>query len=817
MIVIIVVIVIVVVIMISILRWSRPIEKNVVDIQFLSGPNRYSGCPIMVIPLDGHHGDPKVLGKKILSLQKNVSFYRVLPEKNLLLVEYEEEEVGREVVRMVMVIHGKKDPQRLTEKCEQVSLGISTRMIVDAAKRHHIPVRRLNQDNLVMLGWGKERTMIQAALTSSTGQIGVMIAQDKMLTKQLLEAALPVPRGRVITKRDEAWTMAQTIGMPVVIKPLDANQGNGVSIRPQTRLDVEKAFDTASVYGEEVLIERFVAGKDYRLLVVGGNMVAAARRDPPSVVGDGKRTIEQLVHELHKDPQRGDGHDRPLSRVLLDDQYRECLRRQGHHRKSIPHKDSRVYLRDNSNLSTGGVAYDVTDRVHPDTIKMAILASTIVGLDIAGIDIVCDDIRKPLREQGGAIIEVNAAPGLRMHASRSEIIGDAVVSRLVQKEGRIPIAAVTGVNGKTTTVFLIARMLMMSGKTTGIATTEGIYLGDKMLERCDCSGPWSAQSILANPQVEAAVLEAARGGIVRDGLGFDEARVGVVLNIGRGDHLGLKGSETIEDLQEIKGVVARYAETAVLNVHDPLVRDMAKWCKGEIVYFSIDPQDIPSDSPPRRTVVFLDGTIQAKDRDNVVFEMRVDRIPLTHKGRLRFQIENAMAAISAAWVMGVPWPVIRGTLQSFQSSHGRFDMYSFRGGTIVADYGHNTDALDVLTRDLASFPANKKHVVFGAAGDRRDQDIVAMTRLLGQFFDRIVLFEKETLRRGRAPGDTMTQMKKGLAASSNTIQVDEASDEHEAIDTVLRSMKEGDLALLLVDDTESYRDILLKNGCTKVG
>jgi len=815
MIVIIIVIVIVVIIMISILRWKQSIEEKTVDIHFLSGPNRYSERPIMMISLEGHHGDPNVLGKKILSLQKKVSFHRIIPEKKLLLVEYEEKEVGRETVRMA--IHGKKDQQSLMKIHETVSLGISTQMIVDAANRRRIPVRRLNEDNLVMLGWGKERTMIQAALTSFTGQIGVMIAQDKMLTKQLLEAALPVPRGRVITNRDEAWTVAQTIGMPVVVKPLDANQGNGVSVRPQTRSEMEKAYDAASVYGEEVLIERFIAGNDYRLLVVGGNMVAAARREPPSVIGDGKRTIEQLVDELHNDPQRGDGHDRPLSRVLLDDHYRECLRRQGHHTKSIPYKETRVYLRDNSNLSTGGVAYDVTDRVHPDTVKMAVLASTIVGLDIAGIDIVCDDIRKPLREQGGAIIEVNAAPGLRMHGSRSEAIGDAIVSRLIHKNGRIPIAAVTGVNGKTTTVFLIARMLMMSGKTTGIATTEGIYLGDKRIEKCDCSGPWSAHTLLANPQVEAAVLETARGGIVRDGLGFDEARVGVVLNIGRGDHLGLKGSETIQDLQEIKSVVARHAEIAVLNAHDPLVREMATQCKGEIVYFSIDPQDISSMNPSRRTVVFVEDTIVAKDMDKVVFEMKADNIPLTCNGRLRFQIENVMAAISAAWVMAVPWPVIRGALQSFQSSHGRFDMYSFRDGTIIADYGHNTDALDVLTRDLTAFPAKKKHVIFGAAGDRRDQDIVAMTRLLGQFFDHVVLFEKESLRRGRTPGDTMTQMKKGLAASSNTIQIDEASNEQEAIETILRSMKEGDLALLLVDDTDSYREILLKNGCTKVG
>ena len=472
------------------------------------------------------------------------------------VVEYSEEAVGRLALELAQslcqsalddtafdlasVLH------QLRELDEDVRLGPSTGSVVNAALARNIPYSRMTDGSMVRFGWGSKQRRIQAAEIDATSAIAEAIAQDKELSKRLLHAAgVPVPRGRAVRDADDAWAAAQDIGLPVVVKPLDGNQGKGVTVNILSEAQLRAAYAVAIEFRDTVLVERYMPGNDFRLLVVGDKLVAAARRDPPKVVGDGVHTVAQLVDMVNADPRRGDGHATSLTKIRFDDIARSCLRSQGFEADAIPDKGQRVNLRNNANLSTGGSATDVTDDVHPDVAARAVTAAHMVGLHICGVDLVCDSILRPIEEQGGGVVEVNAAPGLRMHLSPSfgkgRPVGEAIMSSLFKngQDGRIPIVAVTGTNGKTTTVRLISHLLAQQGWCVGMTNTDGVYVDGHCIDTGDCSGPKSAKNVLHHPDVDAAVLETARGGILREGLAFDKCDVAVVTNVGSGDHLGL--------------------------------------------------------------------------------------------------------------------------------------------------------------------------------------------------------------------------------------------------------------------------------------
>ena len=448
----------------------------------------------------------------------------------------------------------------------------------------------------MQLGYGSRQHRILAAETDRTSAIAESIVQDKELTKSLLESiGVPVPKGRTANSAEDAWLAAQEIGVPVVVKPKDGNQGRGVAVNLTTKEQVVAAFAAAKEEGDQILVEKFAPGCDYRLLVINQQLVAAARREPPQVTGDGRRTIAELVAEVNCDPRRGEDHATSLSKIPLDDIARGVLRDQGLTIHSIPAAGQLVVLRRNANLSTGGSATDVTDFVHPDVAARAIEAVRMVGLDIAGVDVVATDISMPLEQQGGVIVEINAAPGLRMHlepsAGKGRPVGEAIVDMMFPagQTGRIPIVSVTGVNGKTTTTRLVAHLLRQQGKRVGMTCTDGVYLDDRRIDTGDCSGPKSARTVLANPIVDAAVLETARGGILREGLGYDRADVAIVTNIGEGDHLGLNGIETLDQLARVKRVIVENIADngyAVLNAADPLTATMAEFAAGNVIFFA---------------------------------------------------------------------------------------------------------------------------------------------------------------------------------------------------------------------------------------
>ncbi|MCA3237438.1 MAG: cyanophycin synthetase [Curvibacter sp.] len=744
------------------------------------------------------------------------------------VVEYSEEAVGRLALELAQDLcraaledtpfNLEQALERLRELDEDERLGPSTGSIADAAMVRGIPYRRMTTGSMIQFGWGSKQRRIQAAEIDATSAISESIAQDKELTKKLLASAgVPVPLGREIHSADDAWAAAGEIGLPVVIKPKNGNQGKGVTVNITTREQLLKAFAAAQEFDDEILVERFLPGNDYRLLVVGNKLVAAARRDPPTVVGDGEHTIRQLVEEVNRDPRRGTGHSTSLTKIRFDDIATACLAGQGLGPDSVPAKGRRVALRHNANLSTGGTATDVTDDVHPDVAYRAIIAAKMVGLDICGVDMVCDSILKPLEEQGGGIVEVNAAPGLRMHLSPSygkgRPVGEAIMSTLFAEgeTGRIPVVAVTGTNGKTTTVRLIAHLLGQRHACVGMTSTDGVYIGGERIDTGDCSGPKSARNVLQHPDVEAAVLETARGGILREGLAFDRCDVAVVTNIGEGDHLGLNFITTVEDLAVLKRVIVQNISeqgSAVLNGADPIVAAMAVQSRsGKITYFAADrhhPVMATHLAQGKRGVYVDQGDLVAAE-GGVQLRLPLAEVPLTLNGTIGFQVENVMAAVGAGWALGLDWSLIRQGLASFDNdannAQGRFNLFRYKGATVIADYGHNPDAMQALVQAVGALPARRRSVVISGAGDRRDEGIREQTRILGDAFDQIVLFE-DACQRGRSDGEVLALLREGLAGATRVREVHEIRGEFVAIDTAMDTLAEGDLCLVLVDQVE---------------
>ena len=773
---------------------------------------------LVALGLQAQAGCPVTFSRTTATLEANV--YQVV-------VEYSEEEVGRRALDMAQALCVsalENTPfdltaalEELRELDEDVRLGPSTGSIVDAAVRRGIPYSRMTAGSMVRFGWGSKQRRIQAAEIDSTSAISEAIAQDKQLTKRLLAAAgVPVPAGRTVSDAEDAWAAAQEIGLPVVVKPLDGNQGKGVTVNITTREQLLKAYAVATQFRDNILVERYMPGNDYRLLVVGDKLVAAARREPPTVVGDGAQTIAKLVECVNQDPRRGSGHATSLTKIRFDDIARECLALQGLTADSVPAKGQRVYLRNNANLSTGGSATDVTDDVHPDVAARAVAAAHMVGLDICGVDVVTDSVLRPLEQQGGGVVEVNAAPGLRMHLAPSfgkgRPVGEAIISTLFKngQNGRIPVVAVTGTNGKTTTVRLIAHLLKTNHLRVGMTNTDGVYVDGQCIDTGDCSGPKSARSVLLHPDVDAAVLETARGGILREGLAFDMCDVAVVTNIGNGDHLGLNYITTVDELAVLKRVIVQNVSptgVAVLNAADPNVAAMASKTKGAVTFFGLDRHHpvMATHRVQGNAVVYVENGQLVAAKGDFHHHIPLSAVPITLGGSIGFQVENVMASVAAAWALKIDWATIERGLATFSNDNdnaaGRFNLFKHRGATVIADYGHNPDAIAALVKAVEAIPASRRSVVISGAGDRRDQDIRQQTEILGDAFDEVVLFEDQC-QRGRQDGEVIALLRDGLASARRTKQVHEIYGEFLAIDTAMDQLKDGELCLILVDQVQ---------------
>ena len=743
------------------------------------------------------------------------------------VVEYTEEEVGRlafERAEQLCLAALNDTPfdldailKELRDLDEDIRLGPSTGAIVSAALAHGIPYRRLTQGSLVQFGWGSKQKRIQAAETCYTSAIAEAIAQDKELTKNLLHAAgVAVPLGRPVKDADDAWAAAQEIGLPVVVKPRDGNQGKGISVNLTEEHQIKKAFTLAEEFRDDILVEKYLPGHDFRLLVIGDKLIAAARRDPPLVIGDGTHTVRELVNIVNSDPRRSDGHATSLTKIRFDDIALARLAEQGFDADTVPPRGVRVVLRNNANLSTGGTATDVTDDVHPELAACAVSAAQTVGLDICGIDVVCDTMLKPLEDQGGGIVECNAAPGLRMHLDPSfgkgRAVGEAIISMMFPEgdNARIPVVAIAGTNGKTTTSRLIGRIFESNGLRVGMTSTDGVYIDGKRTDTGDCSGPKSARNVLLHPDVDAAVFETARGGVLREGLGFDMCDVAVITNIGLGDHLGLNFITTVDELAVVKRVIVENVApngTAVLNAADPVVAAMAHHCHGNIIFFARDranPVLATHRAQGKRVVhVERDAIICSEGRKK--HRIPLANVPLTRNGTIGFQVENAMAAAATGWALGYSWEIIERALANFvsdaNSTPGRFNVFDYKGATLIADYGHNPDAIQALVNAVENMPAVRRSVVISGAGDRRDEDIRQQTEILGDAFDDVILYQ-DACQRGREDGEVIALLRQGLAKASRTKQIDAIDGEFIAIDNALARLQKGDLCLILIDQVE---------------
>lgn len=742
---------------------------------------------------------------------------------------YHEEEVGRyaarAAVRLFLGLAEDKpieeikkevaeDVQRMREIREDVRFGPSTGSLVEEAVNRDIPYIRLNDQSLVQLGYGVHQKRIQATTTANTNMIAVDIAGNKHATKTLLgDMGVPVPKGYRIRLEEELEETLERVGFPAVIKPLDGNHGKGATVGIKSLDEAKIAWEKAKEYSRWVIVEQQLQGSDFRALVVNNQLIAVAERVPAHVVGDGKQSIQQLIDETNSDPRRGYGHENVLTQIDIDNQTMRCIRKSGYELESVLPKGERLFLKTTANISTGGTAIDVTDEVHPKNIFLFERIAKIIGLDVAGIDVIAPNVSEPLSENGGGIIEVNAAPGFRMHLAPSEGIGRNVAEHVIDMlfppgtPTRIPIFAITGTNGKTTTTRLIAHVLRNSGRAVGFTTTDGTYIGNEQITQGDNTGPVSAQLVLKDPTVDVAVLETARGGIIRSGLGFDHCDVGVVLNVAA-DHLGLKDVNTLEDLARVKSVVPRAVGKrgyAVLNAEDELVYKMKELVDGKVVCFSMDenhPNIRRRAERGRVSCVYENGYVTILKGKWKVRVEKVVNIPLTYGGRAEFMIQNVLAATLACFVHGVSIEDIRVGLTTFNAgtaqTPGRLNFMEVGHTTVLMDYAHNPAGFSGLAKFVSKLPNKYRTVVMTVPGDRRDEDIREMGEIAGNSFDRIVIRQGHYLR-GRDPKEITNLINEGIARTGKEPQVRNIPDSRDAIQHAIKYGRKGELVVTLAD------------------
>jgi cyanophycin synthetase len=760
------------------------------------------------------------------------------PGRYHVVYEYEEERVGEAAGDLALrllhnLLPAELRPQtdddtpfelqtelvELIDYAQRRQLGPSTGSLVRAAEARDIPWLRLNDYSLVQFGHGKYQKRIQATVTSETRHIAVSIASDKEETNRILgDLGLPVPRQRLVRSAEAAATAASRLGFPVVVKPLDANHGRGVSLDLKNNEEVRVAFGKAREHARSVVVENYLAGFDHRMLVVGGELVAVAKRVPGHVVGDGERTISALIELVNADPRRGIGHEKVLTRLELDDQAERLMAAKGVTKDTVLPRGEIFYLRGTGNLSTGGTAIDLTDVVHPDNREMAVRAAKAIGLDVCGVDFITPDITQSYREMGGGICEVNAAPGFRMHVAPTEgkprDVAGPVIDTLFPPgtPSRIPIAAVTGTNGKTTTARMLAHIQKMNGHTVGLTTTDGVYIDGERTVVGDMTGPQSAQIVLRDPSVDMAVMETARGGLLRAGLGYRNCDVGAVLNVSE-DHLGTKGIETLEQLAEVKRIVVEVArECAVLNADDLSCLKMADHTKAaRIAYVTMNPRHDLVRKHLRAgglAAVLEEGInghmITLYDKGAHLPLLWTHLIPATIEGKALHNVQNAMFAAVMAYAMGVKIENIRQGLRTFDTSYfqvpGRTNVFDDLPFKVIVDYGHNPAAVQAMADFALRLECNGRRIcVLAAPGDRRDEDVRAIARVAAKAFDHLVLRRDDDLR-GRGAEEVPRMMEADLL--QNGYPADKISvvpDESAAVEAALRMAKRGDLVLVFAD------------------
>lgn len=749
--------------------------------------------------------------------------------------DYMEEKVGRFAARAAVRIAQalvddvaydlEADIQEMREIREAERLGPSTGSIIEEAESRGIPWIRLNKYSLCQLGYGANQKRIQATVTSQTGSIGVEIAGDKEDTKFLLEQAeVPVPKGDIVKSEAGLKDAVERVKYPLVIKPINGNHGRGITANITNWDDAVVAFAAAKKVSNSVIVEKFIVGEDFRLLVINYKLVAAAKRTAAHVNGDGKSTIQQLIDKVNEDPRRGYGHEKVLTRIDINDLTLGILEEKGLTLESIPEKGDIVILKDTANLSTGGTAEDVTDIVHPYNVFMCERIARIIGLDICGIDIMTTDISKPLPETGGAVLEVNAGPGFRMHLSPAEGLPRNVAGHVIDmlyppgSTSRIPIVAVTGTNGKTTTTRLIAHIMKMRGYKVGYTTTDGVYIQNRLLQVGDCTGPNSAEFVLKDPTVDFAVLECARGGLLRAGLGFKKCDVGIVTNVAP-DHLGLKGIHTIDQLAKVKGVIPESVLPdgyAILNADDDRVYDMRKNVKCKVALFSMDENSARIKKHSKAgglSALYENGYITISKGEWKIRVTKAVNVPLTFGGKAAFMIQNVLPAVLAGYVRGLGIEDIKAALESFMPSPaqtpGRLNMFNFKDFQIMLDYAHNAAGLRALQKLVEKMDGSPKIGIIAGIGDRRVEDNNEIGKVAAEMFDQIIIRQDKHLR-GKTEQEIITMVHDGIKMVDPNKKVTIIPSEKEAITYAIKHATKGCLIIVSSDVVPDALNLVMK-------
>ena len=739
---------------------------------------------------------------------------------------YMEESVGRYAAKVSVhiceaLIKGEEydlayDIQHMRELRETERLGPSTGSIVEEAEARGIPWIRLNKYSLCQLGYGANQKRIQATVTSETSSIGVELACDKEDTKFLLEQAqVEVPRGEIIRRESSLEEACKNIKFPLVIKPVDGNHGRGITVNINTYEDALVAFTNAkeSSRSGAIIVEKFITGQDYRLLVINNKLVAAALRTPAHVIGNGKLSVQELIDEVNKDPRRGYGHENVLTQITVNDLTKTIIKDAGYTLESVIPEGDMLILKDTANLSTGGTAEDVTDILHPANIDMAERISKIIDLDICGIDVMTTDISKPLSETGGAVLEVNAGPGFRMHLAPTKGLPRNVAGHVIDKlfpqgnTGRIPIIAITGTNGKTTTSRLISHIAKMSGYRVGYTTTDGVYIQNRLLMSGDCTGPASAEFVLKDPTVNLAVLECARGGLLRAGLGFKKCDIAIVTNVAA-DHLGLKGIHTVEQLAKVKGVVPETVLPngyAILNADDDLVYDMRRTVNCHVALFSMD-ENNPRIKALQRlhgiTAIYENGYVTICRGEWKMRVLKAEHIPITYGGKAAFMIQNVLGAVLAAHVQGISIEDIKVGLETFipsaSQTPGRLNLFKFKDFTILLDYAHNPAGMLALKNFTDKLDATVKVGIIAGVGDRREEDTNLMGSIAAEMFDEIIIRQDKNLR-GKTEQELIKMLDNGIKMVDPNKKTTIIPSEKEAITYAVKNAVKGSLIILCSD------------------